>query len=157
LLHFVENAPWSYAAMLVKGGELVLPAVERSGPVEAWIIDDTGSPKEAWALGRGDPAILRANSGRITVKVAVTLSLANHGASLPVASQSPRGLGQGLGASAQGLLVQTKRSRHPAQIYARLVDERRHFRLGSGWRGIAAQNQGWHGRPVEQRKERATV
>jgi hypothetical protein len=136
----------------------VLPAVERSGPVEAWIIDDTGSPKEAWALGRGDPAILRANSAsRITVKVAVTLSLANHGASLPVALHLPEHWAKDLGASAQGLLVQTKRSRHPAQIYARLVDERRHFRLGSGWRGIAAQNQGWHGRPVERRKERATV
>ena len=29
--------------MLGKVAELVLPAIERSGPVEAWIIDDTGS------------------------------------------------------------------------------------------------------------------
>src|SRR5690349_5247371 len=35
LLHFVGNAPWSDAAMLAKVGELVLPAVERSGPIEA--------------------------------------------------------------------------------------------------------------------------
>jgi SRSO17 transposase len=27
-------------------GILVLPAIERSGPVEAWIIDDTGFPKK---------------------------------------------------------------------------------------------------------------
>src|SRR6266550_750621 len=27
-------------------GELVLPALERRGPVEAWIIDDTGFPKK---------------------------------------------------------------------------------------------------------------
>jgi SRSO17 transposase len=37
LLHFVGNAPWSDAAMLGKVAELVLPAIERSGPVEAWI------------------------------------------------------------------------------------------------------------------------
>jgi hypothetical protein len=32
---------------LAKAGvsELVLPAIERSGPIEAWIIDDTGFPK----------------------------------------------------------------------------------------------------------------
>ena len=45
LLHFVGNAPWSDAAMLAKVSDLVLPAIERSGPIEAWIIDDTGFPK----------------------------------------------------------------------------------------------------------------
>jgi SRSO17 transposase len=32
---------------LAKAGvaELVLPVIERSGPIEAWIIDDTGFPK----------------------------------------------------------------------------------------------------------------
>src|SRR5947209_17319474 len=46
LLHFVGNAPWSDAAMLARVGQLVLPALERSGPIEAWIIDDTGFPKK---------------------------------------------------------------------------------------------------------------
>src|SRR6476660_779989 len=46
LLHFVGNAPLSYAAMLAKVSDLVLPAIERSGPIEAWIIDDTGFPKK---------------------------------------------------------------------------------------------------------------
>jgi SRSO17 transposase len=46
LLHFACNAPWSDAAMLARVGELVLPAIERSGPIEAWIIDDTGFPKK---------------------------------------------------------------------------------------------------------------
>jgi hypothetical protein len=46
LLHFVGNAPWSDAAMLANVGELVLPAITRSGPIEAWIIDDTGFPKK---------------------------------------------------------------------------------------------------------------
>ena len=27
-------------------GELVLPAIERNGPIETWIIDDTGFPKK---------------------------------------------------------------------------------------------------------------
>ena len=45
LLHFVGNAPWSDTAMLAKVRELVLPAIERRGPIEAWIIDDTGFPK----------------------------------------------------------------------------------------------------------------
>src|SRR5260370_14682735 len=46
LLHFVGNAPWSDAAVLAKVGDLVLPAVGGTGPVEAWIIDDTGFPKK---------------------------------------------------------------------------------------------------------------
>jgi SRSO17 transposase len=46
LLHFVGNAPWSDAAMLARVGQLVLPVIERSGPIEAWIIDDTGFPKK---------------------------------------------------------------------------------------------------------------
>ena len=33
--------------MLAKAGERVLPAIERGGPIEAWIIDDTGLPKPA--------------------------------------------------------------------------------------------------------------
>ena len=44
LLHFVGNAPWPDAALLARVRELVLPAVERREPVQAWIIDDTGFP-----------------------------------------------------------------------------------------------------------------
>jgi SRSO17 transposase len=43
LLHFVGNAPWSDTAMLAKVGELVLSAISRHGPIEAWIIFMTGS------------------------------------------------------------------------------------------------------------------
>src|SRR5499425_653228 len=59
LLHFVGNAPWSDAAMLDKVRELVLPVIERSGPIEAWIIDDRGFSQKGTALGWGDPPILR--------------------------------------------------------------------------------------------------
>src|SRR2546429_5758918 len=87
LLHFVGNAPWSDAAMLAKVGELVLPAIERSGPVEAWIIDDTGFPKK----GRHSVGVTRQYCGQLgkqdNCQVAVTLSLANHDARLPIAYQ----------------------------------------------------------------------
>jgi SRSO17 transposase len=85
LLHFVGNAPWSDAAMLAKVGELVLPAIERSGPIEAWIIDDTGFPKK----GRHSVGVTRQYCGQLgkqdNCQVAVSLSLANHDASLPIA------------------------------------------------------------------------
>ena len=72
---------------LAKAGvaELVLPAIERSGPVEGWIIDDTGFPKK----GRHSVGVTRQYCGQLgkqdNCQVAVTLSLANHEASLPVA------------------------------------------------------------------------
>jgi SRSO17 transposase len=85
LLHFVGNAPWSDTAMLAKVGELVLPAITRSGPVEAWIIDDTGFPKK----GRHSVGVSRQYCGQLgkqdNCQVAVSLSLANHDASLPIA------------------------------------------------------------------------
>ena len=46
LLHLVGQAPWPDEAVLAKVRELVLPAIERSGPVEAWIVDDTGFGKK---------------------------------------------------------------------------------------------------------------
>jgi SRSO17 transposase len=46
LLHCVGVAPWSDEAVLGKVRELVLPAMERHGPIEAWIIDDTAFPKQ---------------------------------------------------------------------------------------------------------------
>ena len=32
--------------ILAKVRELVVPAIERSGPIKAWIIDDTSFPKK---------------------------------------------------------------------------------------------------------------
>src|SRR6185437_12852171 len=46
LLHFVANAAWSDADVLTKVREIVLPAIEKNGPTEAWIIDDTSFPKQ---------------------------------------------------------------------------------------------------------------
>src|SRR5215471_5643969 len=85
LLHFVGNAAWSDTAMLAKLGELVLPAIERGGPIEAWIIDDTGFPKK----GPRSVGVTRQYCGQLgkqdNCQIAVTLSLINHDASLPIA------------------------------------------------------------------------
>ena len=84
-LHFVGQAPWSDAAVLTKVRDLVLPAIERAGPIEAWILDDTGFPKK----GRHSVGVARQYCGQLgkqdNCQVAVTLSLANCTASLPVA------------------------------------------------------------------------
>jgi SRSO17 transposase len=85
LLHFVGNAPWSDERVLAKVRELVLPSLEREGPIEAWIIDDTGFPKK----GRHSVGVTRQYCGQLgkqdNCQIAVSLSVANHAASLPVA------------------------------------------------------------------------
>src|SRR5215212_3947063 len=85
LLHFVGQAPWSETAVLTKVRDLVLPAIERAGPLAAWIIDDTGFPKK----GRHSVGVAHQYCGQLgkrdNCQVAVSLSLANHAASLPIA------------------------------------------------------------------------
>jgi SRSO17 transposase len=87
LLHFVGEGRWSDAAVLAKVREMVLPAIERHGPVEAWIIDDMGFPKK----GTHSVGVARQYCGQLgkqdNCQVAVSLSLANAYASLPVAYQ----------------------------------------------------------------------
>jgi len=87
LLHFVGQAPWSDAAVLTKVRELVVPHLERHGPIEAWIIDDTGIPKK----GTHSVGVQHQYCGQLgkqaNCQVAVSLSLANHHGSLPVAYQ----------------------------------------------------------------------
>jgi SRSO17 transposase len=85
LLHFVGVAAWSDERVLAKVREMVLPAIERQGAIEAWIIDDTGFPKK----GEHSVGVARQYCGQLgkqdNCQVAVSLSLANHQASLPVA------------------------------------------------------------------------
>src|SRR5437870_9927635 len=85
LLHFVGQGGWSDADVLGKVREMVLPSIERPGPIEAWIIDDTSFPKQ----GRHSVGVQHQYCGQLgkqaNCQVAVTLSLANHHASLPVA------------------------------------------------------------------------
>src|SRR5271156_4984154 len=85
LLHFVGEGRWSDEKVLAKVRELVLPEIERHGPIEAWIIDDTGFPKK----GQHSVGVARQYCGQLgkqdNCQVAVSLSLANRHASLPVA------------------------------------------------------------------------
>jgi SRSO17 transposase len=46
MLHFISQGGWSEDNVLGKVCELVVPEMERHGPIEAWIIDDTGFPKQ---------------------------------------------------------------------------------------------------------------
>src|ERR1700736_6777433 len=45
LLHFIGEGRWSDDKVLAKVREMVVPEIERQGPIEAWIIDDTGFPR----------------------------------------------------------------------------------------------------------------
>jgi SRSO17 transposase len=85
LLHFVGQAAWCDEAVLGKVCELVLPTLEAQGEIEAWIVDDTGFAKK----GVHSVGVGRQYCGRLgktdNCQIAVTLSIANHAASLPVA------------------------------------------------------------------------
>ena len=85
LHHFVAKGEWSDTALLARVRGEVLPCIERQGPIQAWIVDDTGFPKK----GRHSVGVGRQYCGQIgkqdNCQVAVTLSVANAQASLPVA------------------------------------------------------------------------
>jgi SRSO17 transposase len=85
LLHFVGQSAWSDEAMLEKVRKLAAPAFDSSGGVEAWIVDDTGFQKK----GAHSVGVARQYCGRLgktdNCQIAVTLSLANHHVSLPIA------------------------------------------------------------------------
>jgi SRSO17 transposase len=84
LLHFISTGDWSDEKVLAKVNELVLPAITQHGPIEVWIIDDTGLPKK----GRHSVGVKSQYCGQLgkeaNCQVAVSLSIANHFASLPV-------------------------------------------------------------------------
>lgn len=84
LLHFVGAGGWSDDKVLAKISEVVVPAITRHGPIEVWIIDDTGIPKK----GRHSVGVKSQYCGQLgkeaNCQVAVSLSIANHFASLPI-------------------------------------------------------------------------
>jgi len=85
LLHFISQGGWSDQRILGKVREMVVPDMERHGAIAAWIIDDTGFPKQ----GKHSVGVARQYCGQLgkqdNCQVAVMLSLANHHASLPIA------------------------------------------------------------------------
>ena len=84
LLHFVGQAPWSDVVILNKVRERIQPVMERQEPILAWIIDDTGFPKK----GKHSVGVARQYCGQLgkqdNCQNAVSLSIANHQASLPI-------------------------------------------------------------------------
>jgi SRSO17 transposase len=84
LLHSVAQSPWSDARVLARVLELTLPSITTSEPIKAWIVDDTSFPKK----GKHSVGVTRQYSGQLgkqdNCQVAVSLSVANAGASLPI-------------------------------------------------------------------------
>ncbi len=84
LLHFVGQSEWSDAAVLTRVRKHVQPLIERHGEIEALIIDDTAYPKK----GKHSVGVARQYCGQLgkqdNCQDAVSLSIANHHASLPV-------------------------------------------------------------------------
>lgn len=85
LHHFVAKADWSDDALLAVVRAEVLPELERHNPIRAWIIDDTSFPKK----GRHSVGVARQYCGQRgkqdNCQIAVTLSVTNAHASLPIA------------------------------------------------------------------------
>jgi SRSO17 transposase len=85
--HFVADAPWSDELMLAAARAFALPALLQHGPIEAWLLDDTGIPKK----GAHSVGVARQYCGQLgkteNCQVAVSLSIANEFASLPIAYQ----------------------------------------------------------------------
>src|ERR1700757_5100632 len=84
LHHLVAKAPWSDEVLLAQVRNYVLPAMQKQGPVVAWIVDDTGFPKK----GTHSVGVVRQYCGQLgkqeNCRVAVSLSVSTNQASLPI-------------------------------------------------------------------------
>jgi SRSO17 transposase len=85
LHHFVAQSPWDDGEMLRQVRNYVLPAMQKVGPVRAWVVDETGIVKK----GMHSAGVARQYCGRVGKKensqVAVSLSVATASGSLPIA------------------------------------------------------------------------
>src|SRR5215207_10763796 len=83
--HVVAKAEWDDAALLRAVREQALPAIAQHGPVRYWMVDDTAFPKQ----GGHSVGVARQYCGQLgkqdNCQVAVSLSVANDHASLPIA------------------------------------------------------------------------
>lgn len=87
LQHFIATSPWHDDAVLARVREEVIPRMQDREPIQAWIVDDSGMPKK----GKLSVGVAHQYCGQLgkqaNCQVAVSLSIANSFASLPVAYQ----------------------------------------------------------------------
>ena len=87
LHHVVAHAPWSDEDLLEAVRQYTLPAMQKQGPIVAWVVDDTGLVKK----GTHSVGVTRQYCGQVgkqeNCRVAVSLSLSTAEASLPIAWQ----------------------------------------------------------------------
>ena len=87
LHHGVAHAPWSDEDLLEAGRRYALPAMQKSGPIEAWIVDDPGLVKK----GTHSVGVTRQYCGQVgkqeNGRVAVSVSISTAEVSLPIAGR----------------------------------------------------------------------
>jgi len=85
--HFVADSPWEDEAVLTRVTDLVVPVIQKRMPISVWIVDDTGMPKK----GNHSVGVAHQYCGQLgkqaNCQVAVSLSVANTHASLPISYQ----------------------------------------------------------------------
>jgi len=85
LHHVVAHAPWSDEDMLEVVRQYALPAMQRQGPIVAWVVDDTGLVKK----GTHSVGVTRQYCGQVgkqeNCRIGVSLSVSTAEASLPIA------------------------------------------------------------------------
>ena len=100
LQQFVADSPWDPALVVRAVAERVAPEIE----VEAWVLDDTGFPKD----GKDSPGVKRQYSGTLgktgNCQIGVSLHAVGARGTVPAgwALYLPRGLVRGSAAAAQG-------------------------------------------------------
>ena len=85
LHHLVADAPWNDEEVLAEVRRYVLPTMQKHAPVVAWIVDDTGFPKQ----GKHSVGVTRQYCGQVgkqdNCQAAVSLSVSTWSSSLPIA------------------------------------------------------------------------
>jgi SRSO17 transposase len=85
LHHLVADAPWDDEEMLAEVRRYVLATMQKHGAVVAWIVDDTGLPKQ----GKHSVGVARQYCGMLgksdNCQAAVSLSVSTWSSSLPIA------------------------------------------------------------------------
>src|SRR6476659_72798 len=83
LHHVVADSPWDDELVLGEVRQSVLPAMEKNGEIEGWIVDDTGFAKK----GTHSVGVTRQYCGQLgkqdNCRVAVSLSIATATSSFP--------------------------------------------------------------------------